>query len=298
MIPSVSKRQSVTGQIAVLSSAVLMSTNGLFVKLLPWHPAVISCMRSFIAALFLLTIRLIFPPPKENKNELFPLLAGGASFAATMLTLTIAFKLTTSANAILLQFGSPVWAAILGWYFVKEKPHWEQWGALLLIMGGLGIFFRDSLGGGALIGDALAVISGMFYASQSVFLRMMKNGNPSDAMLLGHVICAAVSMPFLFIYPPSISLTSLLSVTYMGLFQIGLSSLLFSYGIKRIRAVQAMLTTVAEPVLNPIWVLFLAGEKPSMAALAGGAIIIAAVVASSIIGMRREDKIAAVETPS
>ena len=274
----------------VFASAVLMSTNGLFIKLLPWHPVVITCIRSFIAALFLLVLRLILPPPKNNRNPSFALWAAAITFSAAMYTLVIAIRLTTAANAILLQFGAPVWAAILGWAIIGEKPHWEQWGALVLVMAGLCIFFGNSFGGGAFLGDSLAVISGMFYGAQTVFLRMMKNGNTRDAMLLAHIISAIVGIPFLFIYPPSLSAPSLLSISYMGIFQIGLASLLLALGVKYLSAVQAMLTTVAEPVLSPVWVLLLVGERPSLAAIAGGAVIILAVVASSLIGMRRDEQ--------
>jgi drug/metabolite transporter (DMT)-like permease len=79
-----------------------------------------------------------------------------------------------------------------------------------------------------------------------------------------------------------------LSVLFMGTIQIGAASQLFSYGIKRITAVQAMLTAMIEPVLNPVWVLLVTGEKPSVSALIGGGIIIAAVVGSSLAGRRRE----------
>ena len=146
------------------------------------------------------------------------------------------------------------------------------------------------------MGDALAVFSGLLYGTQSVFIRMMKDGNPQDSMLLAHVLSAIVGIPFVFIYPPSLSTASVLSILYMGTFQIGLSSLLFAYGLKRIRAVQAMLIAVAEPILNPVWVLVITGEKPSVAALAGGAIILTAVVASSLISKRREDQEAGVRS--
>jgi drug/metabolite transporter (DMT)-like permease len=78
-----------------------------------------------------------------------------------------------------------------------------------------------------------------------------------------------------------------LSILFMGIIQIGAASQLFSYGIKRITAVQAMLTAMAEPVLNPVWVLLVTGERPSVSALIGGSIIIASVVASSLVGWRR-----------
>jgi drug/metabolite transporter (DMT)-like permease len=73
----------------------------------------------------------------------------------------------------------------------------------------------------------------------------------------------------------------------MGIIQIGAASLLFAYGIKRVRAVEAMLTATIEPVMNPVWVLLVTGERPALSALIGGGIIIAAVAASSLVGKRR-----------
>jgi drug/metabolite transporter (DMT)-like permease len=209
-------------------------------------------------------------------------------YAATMLCFVSANKLTASANVILLQYGAPVWAALLGWVFAKEKPHWEHWFALVLVMGGLFLFFKDGLSGGSLLGNGIAVLSGIFFGAQSVALRMQKEGNPMDSMIAAHIICTAASIPFIFIAFPVITGKSLGAVLFMGFIQIGLASFLFSYGIKRISAIQAMLTAMIEPVLNPVWVFAATGEKPSSSALFGGSIIISAVLISSIIGKRRE----------
>jgi drug/metabolite transporter (DMT)-like permease len=210
-----------------------------------------------------------------------------------MLTFITANKLTTSANAIMLQYSAPIWAGLLGWILLREKTRWEHWGALVLVIGGMILLFRDGLvhpGAGklSLAGDILAVVSGMLFGAHSVFLRMMKEGNTSDSLLAAHVISAVICFPFFFLYPPGLSAASALSILYMGIVQIGVASLLFSYGIKRISAVGAMLTAMIEPVLNPVWVLAVTGEKPSAHALAGGGVIIAAIAASTIIGKRRE----------
>ena len=281
------KKQQLAGQGAILVSAFLMSTNGLFIKLLPWHPVTMAGMRSLVAVVFLLILRKISPPPKGTRNPPFPLFAAAILFSATIFTFFIANKLTTSANAIMLQYGAPVWGALLGWLLIKEKPHWEHWVALVLVLGGLALIFRDGLGSLAFLGDAIAVLCGIVFGAHSVFLRMLKNGNPGDAMLLAHVICALIGLPFIILYPPSFTISSVLSILYMGIFQIGLASLLFAYGLKVISAVEALLIDSVEPMLNPLWVLLVTREKPTLAALAGGISIITAVIFSSIIGLRR-----------
>jgi drug/metabolite transporter (DMT)-like permease len=278
------------GQGAVFLCAVFWSTSGLCIKLLDWHPLVIAGIRSFIAALFMLGVRPCFRRGREK--EAFPLLSllpGGAAYSATMIAFIIANRLTASANAILLQYSAPIWAALLGWALIREKPRREHWIALILVMGGLLLFFREGLAGGSpagntLAGDALAVFSGICFGANSVFLRMQKRGSPADAMILSHVITCLCCLPWIFRFPPAFTWGSAAAILFMGIVQIGLASMLFAYGIKRIRAVQAMLTAMAEPILNPVWVLLVTGERPSPFALIGGGIIIGAVLFSSLAG--------------
>jgi drug/metabolite transporter (DMT)-like permease len=272
----------------VLLCAILWSTSGLFIKLVPWHPMVIAGLRSLVAALFMLAFRFAFPRRGRRTRQPLPLIAGALAYASTMMLFVIANKLTASANAILLQYSAPVWAALLGWALIREKPRWEHWLALGMVMGGLFLFFRDGLAAGSLLGDSLAVLSGICFGANSVFMRMQKEGNPADAMLLSHVITAVVSLPFAGIYPPVFNAPNILAILFMGIIQIGCASLLFSYGIKRIPAIQAMLTAMAEPILNPLWVLLATGEQPASSALMGGGIIVAAVLISSLVGKRRE----------
>jgi drug/metabolite transporter (DMT)-like permease len=276
------------GQGAIFLCAILWSTSGLFIKLIDWHPFLIAGGRSLFAVLFLLAIRFLFPPPrKRERKQTFYVLLGGIMYAATMLSFVSANKLTTSANAILLQYSAPVWAALLGWFFAKEKPHWEHWLALVLVVGGLLLFFRDSMGGGSFWGNCIAILSGIFFGAHSVVLRLQKEGNPMDSMIAAHIICVAFAVPFALSGFPVVTGQNMIAILFMGLIQIGLASFLFSYGIKRVSAVQAMLTAMIEPVLNPVWVLAVTGEKPSPFALLGGSIIVSAVIVSSIIGKRR-----------
>jgi len=278
------------GQGAVVLTALLWSTSGLFIKLLDWHPVIISSLRSLVAFFFMLGVRLLFPPRWQEKSSPGPLWAGGILYALTMILFVMANKLTTSANAILLQYSAPVWAALLGWVFLGERPHWEHWAALVLVFGGLLLFFQGGIAGGSLLGDSIALLSGITFGANSVALRRMKQGNPRDALLLAQGINILFCIPFLFLSPPVFHVPAVLSLLFMGIVQIGCASLLFAYGIKRIPAVQAMLTAVVEPLLNPLWVFLATGEKPQSNALLGGGIIIAAVVGSSIVGKGRGQK--------
>jgi drug/metabolite transporter (DMT)-like permease len=212
-----------------------------------------------------------------------------------MITFVWANKLTTPANAILLQYTAPVWAALLGWRLTGEKPRWFHWGALALITGGLLIFFREDLktgglGGSTTWGNIIALVSGLFFGAHSVFLRMQKDGNPVDSILGSHLICAAAAIPFFFISPHDFTGQSLGAIGFMGFIQVGLASQLFAFGIRRVQAMQALLIAMIEPVLNPLWVFIVTGERPSPAALAGGVVIITAVLISSLLAQRSQGR--------
>ena len=272
-----------SGQGAIIICAVLWSTSGLFIKLVEWHPAVIAGSRSFLAVVFLIFFRL----RQEKNKKIFSLLISGFWYAATMILFVIANKLTLAANAILLQYTAPVWTCLLGWFYLKEKPYWEHWASLALICFGMFLVFGNALAHGSVLGNCLALLSGITFAANSIVLRRHREGNPLDVMICAHILCVLFSVPFFFIYPPQLGVSNILSILFMGFFQIGAATALFVYGIKRVRAVQAMLTAAIEPVLNPVWVLLVTDEKPALSVIAGGIIIITAVIFSSLINKKR-----------
>ena len=145
--------------------------------------------------------------------------------------------------------------------------------------------------GGTLLGDSLAVISGVTYALQLVMLRKQRADSPFDSLLLGNIFIALISVGVaLFMPPPVLSLTSVLAVVLGGIVQGSISTILFAYAIKRITALESILTAVIEPILNPLWVFLFLGEIPGRGAIFGGMIIIAAILGSSLISVRRSSK--------
>jgi len=293
------------GQGAIFLCALLWSTSGLFIKLLDWHPMVISGGRSILAAAVLITLRYISKkysltqklktgadantaPQKTTLNKdtfknAMKLAVFGSFYAATMILFVIANKLTTSANAILLQYTAPAWTALIGWFVLREKLRWEQWITLGLVTAGMFLVFSNGLTRGSMLGDIIALLSGIAFAANAVVLRLNKDGNTADIFIFSHIICALFSLPFFFLYPPTINTGNVLSILFMGFFQIGAASALFAYGIKRVTAIQAMLIATIEPVLNPLWVFVVTGEEPALSVIFGGCIIIAAITFSAII---------------
>lgn len=278
------------GEAAIFVCAVLWSSSGLFIKLMDWHPMVIAGSRSILACMVLLALRIRSRDTSVTQlslNNVPSLAACGLCYAATMITFVIANKLTASANVIMLQYTAPVWAALLGWLFLREKPNWEHWCALVLVSMGMFMVFSSALESGSITGNILALLSGIVFGANSVVLRANKDKSPADILLFANLICFACTIPFFFMYPPSLTIYNIACILFMGIIQIGSASALFAYGIKRVLALQAMLICSIEPVLNPVWVLLVTGERPAFSALIGGGIILCAVLFSSMISALR-----------
>lgn len=272
------------GALALAGTAFFWSLAGLLIKLVDWNPFAIACGRSLVAAAFLLAwIR----KPKFTFSG--PQIGAALASTSTMLLFIYANKATTSANAILLQYGAPIYTAILGAILLKEKPKAEHWLAFAAVAVGMALFFMGDLGGGGLAGNIAAVASGLTFAAYLVFLRMQKDGSPLESNLLAHILTAIIGfIVALFLPAPRITGTALLAIGALGIFQIGVAAILLSWAIKRVSAIQGSIIAGLEPVFNPLWVFLALGEKPGPNALAGGAIIITAVVVSSMVTARRE----------
>lgn len=270
----------------MMACGFLWSLAGLFIKVLEWNPFLIAGMRSLIAFSFLLmfvrTIRLDWS---------WPLVGATMANAVTMLLFVAANKTTTAANAILLQYLAPVFTAILGWLILNERIRREQFIALLLTPVGLALLFFDRLSVGHLLGNTLALVSAVTFALLFIFTRMQKGGEPLQSLLASHGVTALIALTVaLFLPLPTVTPAAVGSILALGVVQIGIASLFFVHGIKRINAVTANLIALIEPVFNPVWVFLLLGEAPSAQAVLGGLIIIGSVTAASILGSLRSQQ--------
>jgi drug/metabolite transporter (DMT)-like permease len=266
------------GTFSMMICAFLWSVAGLFIKILDWNPFLIGGMRSLIAFIFLLTIvrtiRLAWS---------WPLLGAALANAATMLLFVSANKTTTAANAILLQYLAPVFTAILGVVVLKEPIRREQRMALVLTPIGMILLFMDRLSTGQLFGNLLAVTSAFTFALMFIFTRMQKEGDPLQSLLAAHAVTALIALSVaLFLPAPRFTAAAMGSILTLGVLQVGLASLFFAYGIKRVTAVTANLIALIEPVFNPVWVFLVLGEAPSAKAVLGGFLIIGSVTTASL----------------
>jgi drug/metabolite transporter (DMT)-like permease len=264
----------------LFGAGILWSTGGVLIKWIDWHPLAIAGMRSIISAVVLLGL---IRKPKFNWSV--PQVGGAIAFTATVLLFVTSTKLTTAANAILLQYTAPIYTALFAGGFLHERTEWYDWLAVVVVFGGIMLFFLDELSLRGTWGSILAALSGVSWAWVGLFLRKQRHGSPFESVLLGHIIAGLIGIPFMCKHVPASDVW--LGLVMLGVFQMGLSYYMYARAIKRVRALDAMLVLTIEPVLNPMLVFLFIGEVPGRMALVGGGIVLCVVTARSIMQLRR-----------
>ena len=273
MNSALQRRRSV---VFLIFAASLWSTSGVLIKLISWSPLAILGGRSFVAffvfLIYLRKVDLRFTP-----IQVF----GALSYVGTQLFFVWATKLTTAANAIFLQYASPLYVVIFGYFLLKEKPRRADWIAMSAIFAGMFLFFGDKLSFTGLSGNLLAILSGMAMAAMMLSMRKQKDSTPANTILLGNFIGFFIGLPFLF--KESFEIQNIGFILFLGVFQIGLSFVLYSIAIKHINVLEANLIVTIEPILNPVWVFLALGERPGQMALVGCLLVIGAVSYRAIV---------------
>lgn len=256
-------------------TAIMWSIGGLFIKMVNWHPLAIAGMRSLIASTVFIAY-LVYKKEKLMINK--KTLLCGLALAATMLLFVCSNKLTTSANAVVLQSSSPVHIIWISCLFYKQRYTVRDYIAVGITMGGIILFFCDSLTPGNLLGNILALISGVTMATMTVLTnRLPDSHSASSALMLGHIFTALVGLPFLLAPGNEFTGTSFLCLAVLGIVQLGIPYLLYGLCAQSTPPLLCSLIVMLEPLLNPVWVFLAVGELPGLFALIGGVIVLVTV---------------------
>ncbi len=265
----------------LVMTAVLWSLGGLLIKSVAWPPLAIAGFRSAIASVVL----WLLCRPLHLTGSRYQW-GAAVSYAGTVMLFVTATKMTTAANAILLQYTAPLYVGLFAYPFLGERTTKLDWFAILLALSGMLLFFRDRVSAGGTWGNICAIVSALTFAWLTLFLRKLKGPETYGAVFLGNLLTVALCSPFMFqVNKPDV--VSLLSLLGLGIFQLGLSYYFFAKAIQHVSALGAMMIQFLEPILNPIWVLLVLGEKPGTFALMGGAMILAAVLVSGLERLSR-----------
>jgi len=273
------------GTLFVFLAAVLYSIGGLCIKLIPWNGMAINGGRTAIALVVIGGYLILAKHPLRLNRWIF--LGACCVFGCNAL-FSVANKLTTAANTIVLQFTAPIFVILLSMLCFHKRPQRLDVLACCVVFGGIVFFFIDSLSMGGGIGNVLALISGIAYAGVFM-LNDMPNSDAISSVFWGDVLSAVTGLPFLF-REHDFSFIPVTSLLVLGVFQVAVAYILLTIGLKTTPPVTASLVSGIEPVLNPILVAVFYQEKMGGMALVGAGIVICGVVGYNVLKIRQDAK--------
>ena len=277
------------GTAQMLACSLLWSMAGIMFKYIPWNGVVIASLRAAIAGAVVLAFIRIRGMELSVSAKTIPT---GIAKGLTCLLFVVANKMTTAANAIVLQYTAPVFLLLFSALIYGRRFSRADVTAVGLTLAGISLFFLGQFDAGRMIGNLIAVAAG---ASMGVMYMLMGEVTESErlsSVLIGEAFTFLVGVPFLFLYPPAVTAVPAAFIVILGIFQLGIPYILYSLAAGKCSPLACCLLGALEPLLNPLWVLIFYGEKPGVFALIGGAVVIATVTVWSMLpsfaGKRKE----------
>jgi drug/metabolite transporter (DMT)-like permease len=193
-------------------------------------------------------------------------------------------RLTTAANALVVVASMPLFAVVFTLIFLKEKVPLRTWLATIAGFGGIAILFSGSLGGGALIGDLLALVTACFMAGNFVLIRRFERISMIPAVIFSGILTtlavAPVSNPAVF------DSIDFLYLILMGTIVLPVPLAIMTVAPKLIPAPEASLILLLETFFGPLWVWMVLKEKPAKETVIGGMLLVITLIVHSIVSMR------------
>lgn len=272
--------------IEMLVCASLWSIAGIFIKLLPWNGFAVAGLRSLIAgatiAVYMLMTRrhLVL-----NKKTMLAGILTGCVYTC----FAVSNKLTTAANAIVLQFTSPVFIVIFSALICKTRVKKADMLVVLFTLAGIALFFFDQLKPGYILGNCVAICAGMFMAGMFMAVGELKGDARFSAVLIGQCFTFLVGLPFIIATRPEFTAASAAYIFILGVFQLGIAYILYIKASDYCPPLACCLLGAVEPLLNPVWVFLFDGERPGVFALVGCVIVVVSITLWCIFGQKKAE---------
>jgi len=274
------------GALLVAGAAVCWSSGGLIVRLVGTGPWTTSLWRSVFASVFLVAVLWVV----RGHNIVGQWRAGGLPVLTVAVCMALAstcfiFSLasTSVANTLILMATGPYVAGLLGWLVLGERVAPRTWLAMGVALAGAVVMVSGSYGHRALVGDLLAIAMAASFATATVLIRRHPGIPMAPAAALATALTALVALPHA--DPLATAPRDLALLAFFGVGQFGAGFLLFTTGARLIPVAKSALLGMLETVLGPLWVWLLLSEQPGPASLAGGALILTALLANTLVDL-------------
>lgn len=265
--------------------SILWSIAGIVIKQINCNALVITGFRSLISAATVFVFMKITGLKFTFSRKIIPT---AICMCVTFFCFVGANKLTTAANAIVLQFTSPVFVMLMSAVIYKTKFKPSDIAAVLLTLFGISLFFFDQLDSGSMLGNIVAVLAGFFMAGIFVFGGNSSRAERMTGTLAGHIVTAVIGLSCIPFTQNIIDEKAVIGFFVLGVFQLGIPYILVALALSDCPPLACNLIGVLEPLLNPVWVFIFNGEKPGRNAFIGAVIILVSVTAWCIYKDREQ----------
>ena len=274
----------------VVAAAIAWSTAPLFTRLLPYDSWTILFWRGLFGGGLIVALMVLLQG-RAGVRDLAGMDTNGwlvASFSTLgMIAFIPSLQLTNVSNVAIIIATGPFLAAALAWIWLREVPHLRTVLASAVALCGVIIIVGNARTGSDVLGIALACFMAVAIAAMTVMVRRHRNTSMVAAAAMSNFLGSAISIPFAHGIA-AVTGFDLLILAMFGFFQVALGLTLFFLGSRLLPSGQAALISTLETPLMPFWIWVGFSEVPTLRVLAGGALVMGAVIADIIGDIRTQ----------
>jgi len=278
------------GVLLCLCGIILLSPDSLLLRLIGADLWTLAFWRGGLSAVGLAVAVLLMEGPRPGQQQLLRLTRQGVvvavSFAIANLAFIFSIQNTAVANTLVIMSLSPLFAALLSYFFFREPISTGTWVAAVTIFLGLTMVFYGSLATGGVVGDLAALITSICVAISLVLMREHRDISMVPALAWSSGLACLAALPFAL--PASLSGTALMLMLVLGLIVLPASLTMIGLAPRYLPAPEVSLILRLEALLAPLWVWLVLGEVPSRQTLIGGGIILTTLVCLSLYTIRMQ----------
>jgi drug/metabolite transporter (DMT)-like permease len=267
----------------VACAATCWSSGGLIARLVTTSPWTTNLWRSLFASVFLALVLRIVWGGGLLAHMRGPVVVAAACMALASTCFILSLAHTSVANTLILMSTGPYVAGLLGWLLLGERVALRTWLTMGLALAGAVVMVSSSYRHGALLGDLLAIVMAASFAVATVLVRRHPEISMVPAAVLATALTFLIALPLA--DPAATSARDLILLAFFGIGQFGAGFLLFMAGARLIPAAETSLIGMLETVLGPLWVWLVLSERPGAASLAGGALILLALLINTLVDL-------------
>jgi drug/metabolite transporter (DMT)-like permease len=267
------------GFVLTLAGTVIASFEGLLVRLVGLDSWGVIFWRGLGLGLAMMAFILLTGRKIELGKLKRPAWIAILAYAANVFCFISAINTTTVANTLVIASAAPLFAAALGWLFLRERPSKETWIAVLVVLIGLAVIFSGSLSTGRIHGDGYALGYALSLAAYFVALQRCAEHEVPAIVTLGGFLSAALAWPLASTL--AVPADDVWALVLLAIVVVPCATLLLSWGPQLIPASHVTLIMLLEIGLGPLWVWLVFAEVPAGATVLGGALVLATIVIHS-----------------